>query len=76
MHNYSLELDISASDPKLERPEPASGIHANHIMIAPAVDSRLSEIFPSALAVFAPAPLGIRNDAEAQQEQQRSEQVN
>jgi hypothetical protein len=76
MHNNSLELNGATLDPKLDRPERPAGIHRNVVMIVPTIYMRLSEAFPSALALITVTPLGICNETEAQQEQQRTEQTN
>lgn len=76
MHDKSLELNGAILDPKLDRPERPAGIHRNLVVIVPTIYMRLSEAFPSALSLITVTPLGICNETEAQQEQQRTEQTN
>ena len=70
MHNNSLELNGTTLDPKLDRPERPAGIHRNVVMIVPAIYMRLSEAFPSALALITVTPLGICSETDTQQEHQ------
>lgn len=80
MHNDALNLDVAALNKKPYRSEPPVGLDPNGVMIAIAIYTRISEAFPaviiSPIPIIPITPLSIRRDAEAQHQQQQTEQMN
>ena len=80
MYNHALELYLAALNKKADRSEAAAGIDTNVVMIALAIDTRISQAFPPAIlappSVVSITPLSIGTKTDAQQEHQRTEHTN
>jgi hypothetical protein len=85
MHHDALDLNVAALNKKPDGSESPAGIDTNVVMIAPAIDTRISQAFPSviissiiisSIPIVSITPLTSGSETDAQQEHQRTEHTN
>jgi hypothetical protein len=71
MHNDALNLNVATLNKKPNRSESPAGIHTNIVVVALAINTRISEAFPPIIIspippIVSATPLGIGSETDAQ----------